>query len=78
MTTDTTDTNARLARIEGRLEGMCEHIDGRFDEARDDMAYLRGRVDVLDRQSAVTGGISGAVAGVGLAVIGEMLRRHLL
>jgi hypothetical protein len=66
----------RLARIEGQLAGMCEHIDGRLDELRDDTTYLRGRVDRLDRVSAQHGAIAGGAVTVGLALIADTLRRQ--
>jgi len=58
----TSETDVRLARLEGRLEGMCEHIDARLDEIGDD----------------ARGAISGGVVAVGLALLGEMVRRHLI
>jgi hypothetical protein len=74
----TSETDVRLARLEGRLEGMCEHIDARLDEIGDDARYVRGRVDRLERASAANGAISGGVVAVGLAMLGEMVRRHLI
>ena len=77
--TSLSDTRS-LARIEGRLEGMCEHIDGRLDEVREDIQSLRARVDRLDRISARHGAIAGggaAIATVGLALLADSIRKSI-
>jgi hypothetical protein len=67
------EVRERMARVEGRLDGLCD----RLEMVGDDAAYIRDRVDRIDRVSAGNGAISGAAAAIGIALLTDTIRRGL-